>query len=238
MRNTTDHDSQHSASVRNMFDRIARRYVLMNTLMTFGRDRVWRKHVVRAAHLPPTGRLLDIATGTGDIALQALRHHPQIIPVGGDFSLEMMRVGQMRSAGQHIRWCATDALRLPFADETFDAVTSGFLIRNLPAARIVDAFAEQARVLKVGGRIVCLDTSPPPNNMLQPLINLQFKYIIPTLGKLINGDSQAYTYLPSTTVAFKTPHELADLMRQAGLHDVSHRSYMLNTIAIHVATRA
>lgn len=230
-------DDVHAASVRAMFGRIADRYVLMNSLMTFGRDRAWRRMVVERAGLPPGGRLLDIATGTGDIALEALRRDAGLTAIGGDFSLEMMRVGRTRGNGHRLHWTGADALRLPFPGETFDAVTSGFLIRNLPAGRIVGAFVEQARVLKPGGRVVCLDTSPPPDNLLRPFINVHLRYVIPTLGRLVSGEASAYTYLPATTVAFKTPDQLTDLMREAGLRDVTYCRLMFGTIAIHSGTR-
>jgi demethylmenaquinone methyltransferase/2-methoxy-6-polyprenyl-1,4-benzoquinol methylase len=220
-----------------MFGRIARRYVLMNSLMTFGHDRVWRRKVVEGAALPPGGRLLDIATGTGDIALEALRRDTALDAIGADFSLEMMRAGQARADGYKLHWAGADTLALPFLDQTFDAVTSGFLIRNLSPNRIVDAFTEQARVLKPGGRVVCLDTSPPPDNLLRPFITFHLRHLIPSLGTLISGDRKAYTYLPATTVAFKTPDELAELMHEAGLREVSYSRLMLGTIAIHVGTR-
>jgi len=234
----TDAEQAHAASVRRMFGRIAGRYVLMNSLMTFGRDRVWRRLVVRAAALPRGGKLLDIATGPGDIALEALRADPTLAAVGADFSLAMMRAGQARPNGALIRWCGADTLALPFPGETFDAVTSGFLIRNLPAGCVVEAFVEQARVLKPGGRVVCLDTSPPPDNALRPLVNFHFQRVIPALGALVSGHRDAYTYLPDTTVAFKTPDELAALMCQAGLRDVTYRRLMLGTVALHVGSRA
>lgn len=237
MNTRTASEREHGRSVQAMFGRIAGRYVLMNSLMTFGRDAVWRREVVRAADLPPGGALLDIATGTGDIALEAARQNGSVRPVGADFSLEMMRAGRAQPQGGRLRWCGADALRLPFADETFDAVTSGFLIRNLPAERIVDGFAEQARVVKAGGRVVCLDTSPPPDNVLRPLITFHLRHVIPALGALISGDRDAYTYLPNSTEAFKTPDELADLMREAGLRDVTYHKLMMGTIAIHAGTR-
>ena len=238
MAHNADPDKTHAAGVRDMFGRIAGRYVLMNSLMTFGRDRAWRREVMRAAALPTGGRLLDIATGTGDIALEALRRDATLTAVGADFTLEMMRVGRARPDGEQLRWCGADTLALPFPDEAFDAVTSGFLVRNLPAGRVVEAFAEQARVVRPGGRVVCLDTSPPSKNALRPLITFHLRHVIPTLGALISGHPDAYTYLPATTVAFKMPHELAELMRQAGLRDVTYRRLMLGTIALHVGARA
>lgn len=222
-------------AVREMFDRIAGNYQRMNALMTFGRDRAWRRAVVRAAALPPGGALLDLATGTGDIALEVLRADPAARVTAADFSLEMMRVGRSRPGGERIAWCGADALALPFADAAFDAVTSGYLLRNV--ADRVAAFREQARVVRPGGRVVCLDTSPPPRSPLRPLVLLHLRRVIPLLGRLVARDRSAYAYLSASTEGFKTPDELAAMMRAAGLVDVRYERFMAGTIAVHVGTR-
>jgi len=221
--------------VRAMFDRIAGRYQLMNALMTFGRDRAWRRDVVRAAGLPAGARLLDLASGTGDIALEALRLVAGVRVTAADFSLEMMRVGRRRPGGDRIVWCAADALALPFTDASFDAVTSGYLLRNVSDR--VGAFREQARVVRPGGRVVCLDTSPPPATPLRPLVRLYLRRIVPLLGRLIAGERSAYAYLSASTEGFKTPDELTAIMREAGLVEVSYQRFMAGTIAVHVGTR-
>jgi demethylmenaquinone methyltransferase/2-methoxy-6-polyprenyl-1,4-benzoquinol methylase len=221
--------------VRAMFDRIAGHYQLMNALMTFGRDRAWRRAVVLAAALPAGGRLLDLASGTGDIALEALRLVAGVRVTAADFSLEMMRVGRRRQGGERIAWCAADALSLPFADASFDAVTSGYLLRNV--ADRAGVFREQARVVRPGGRVVCLDTSPPPAAPLRPLVRLYLRRIIPLLGRLIAGERSAYAYLSASTEGFKTPAELAAIMREAGLVEVRYQRFMAGTIAVHVGTR-
>jgi len=218
-----------------MFDRIAGRYQLMNALMTFGRDRAWRRAVVLAAALPPGGRLLDLASGTGDIALEALHHDAGARVTAADFSLEMMRVGRQRSGGDRVLWCAADALSLPFADASFDAVTSGYLLRNV--SNRVGAFQEQVRVVRPGGRVVCLDTSPPPASPLRPLVRLYLRRVIPLLGRLIAGERSAYAYLSASTEGFTAPGELAAIMRAAGLVEVGYRRFMAGTIAVHVGTR-
>jgi demethylmenaquinone methyltransferase/2-methoxy-6-polyprenyl-1,4-benzoquinol methylase len=217
--------------VRQMFGRIAERYTLMNRLMTFGQDMRWRRFVVRQAKLPAGGKLLDLATGTGDIAFETLKAEPSVQAVGADFSLPMMLVGKQSPLGKDVGWCAADALNLPFPDNTFDAVTSGYLIRNV--IDIPRTFAEQMRVLKPRGRVVVLDTCPPPDNLLRPFILLHLRYIIPLLGRLISPDGSAYQYLPESTQAFKTPDELAAIMRQAGLRNVSYQSFMFGTMAVH-----
>ncbi len=222
--------------VRDMFDRIAGRYNLMNRLMTFGQDIRWRRFVVQQARLPAGGRLLDLATGTGDIAFEALRAVPDVRAIGADFSLPMMRVGQRLPAGARVAWLGADALDLPFAADTFDAVTSGYLVRNV--IDIPRTLREQLRVLKPGGRIVILDSAPPPANLLRPLILFHLRVIIPTLGRLVSGDAAAYQYLPSSTQAFKTPDELAAIMRAAGVANVQYRTFMFGTMAVHWGDKA
>jgi demethylmenaquinone methyltransferase/2-methoxy-6-polyprenyl-1,4-benzoquinol methylase len=227
--------ADHGARVQAMFSRIAGRYDLLNRLMTFGRDRAWRRQVVGEAALEPGARLLDLGTGTGDIAFEALRRTERLVAVGADFTLPMMLAGRARPGGGRVLWCGADALRLPFPDATFDAVTSGYLLRNV--ADQLGAFREQARVVRPGGRVVCLDTSPPPANLARPLILFHLRFVIPLLGRLVAGDAEAYRYLPESTRRFKTPEELAALMREAGLVEVRWRSFMFGTIAVHAGRR-
>jgi demethylmenaquinone methyltransferase/2-methoxy-6-polyprenyl-1,4-benzoquinol methylase len=214
-----------------MFGRIAARYDLMNRLMTFGQDRRWRRFVVQQARLQPGDRLLDIATGTGDIALEARSRVRDLRVAAADLTLPMMRVGQQRSGAGAITWQAADTLCLPYAGDVFDAVTSGYLFRNVPD--IPGALREQVRVLKPSGWLVTLDTTPPPHNLLRPAIQFHLRYIIPTLGRIIAGESDAYRYLPESTLSFKTADELADLMRAAGLVQVQYRRFMFGTMAVH-----
>jgi len=225
--------SERAAYVQDMFGRIAGRYNLMNRLMTGGQDLKWRRFVVQQARLKAGDKLLDLATGTGDIAFEALKAVPNIQAVGGDFSLPMMQVGQQLPLGKQVGWTGADALNLPFPDGTFNAVTSGYLARNV--VDIPRMFAEQLRVLKSGGRIVVLDSSPPKNNVFKPFIEIHLRYIIPLLGRIVAGKNgaDAYQYLPSSTQAFKSPEELANLMKQAGIHNVQYKTFMLGTMAVH-----
>lgn len=226
---------ERSVYVQDMFDRIATRYNLINRVMTFGQDMKWRRFVVDQAQLPATGRLLDLATGTGDIAFEARRSHPNAEVIGADFAYEMMAVGKQLPMGDRIEWAQADALNLPFPDEHFDAVVSGYLVRNV--IDIPRTLNEQLRVLKHGGRMVILETTPPPHNLLRPFILFHLKVNIPLLGRLIAGNSDAYQYLPESTQAFRTPSQLAELMRAAGYENVGWRTYMLGTMAVHWGSR-
>ncbi|GAB4527540.1 MAG: bifunctional demethylmenaquinone methyltransferase/2-methoxy-6-polyprenyl-1,4-benzoquinol methylase UbiE [Anaerolineae bacterium] len=223
--------AEQAQRIREMFGRIANRYDLMNRLMTFGQDMRWRRFVVSQTALPSGGRLLDLAIGTGDIALAALQRHPGLTVVGVDFSLPMMQVGRQRRLGDAVLWCQGDALALPFPENTFDAVVSGYLLRNLVDLR--QGLQEQVRVVRPGGMVVALDTTPPPHTPLRPLIIFHLRRVIPLLGRLVTGEPDAYAYLPDSTQAFKPPQELAAELRGVGLQDVTFRTFMLGTMAVH-----
>ena len=218
--------------VQEMFARIAGRYDLMNRAMTVGQDIRWRRYVIAKAQLPPGGRLLDIATGTGDIAYEGLKQAPSIEAVGGDFTVEMMQVGkQSYPERAPIKWVGSDTLALPFPNNHFDAVTSGFLMRNV--IDVDQAFREQWRVTKPGGWVVVLDSSPPKKNLLRPFIMIHLNYVIPTLGKILTGESDAYRYLPDSTQKFLGPDELAAKMTESGFELVDYRMFMFGTVGIH-----
>lgn len=221
--------------VQSMFARIAGRYDTMNRLMTFGQDMTWREVVIEEAQLPPGGRLLDIATGTGDIAQEGLDRIPGLQAVGGDFTIEMMQAGKRLPGRDRIRWVTADTLSLPFPDNMFDAVASGFLMRNV--IDVEGAFREQMRVTRPGGQIVVLESSPPKDNMLRPFIHIHLNHVIPTLGKLVTGEADAYRYLPDSTQQFRQPEDLAQTMRAMGLVDVRYRLFMFGTIAIHAGQK-
>lgn len=223
--------------VRRLFGQIAPHYNLMNRLMTAGLDLRWRRIAISEARLPPGGRLLDLATGTGDIALMALGSDASLRVIGADFSLEMMRIGQERAGGRQIGWCGADALQLPFPDNTFDAAISAYLARNLSPDQVEAAFREQARLVKPGGRVVCLDATPPPETVLKPFILLYLNRIIPFLGGVLAGSRDAYTYLPRSTQAFKPPDELAALMTAAGLTQVRYRGFMTGVMSLLVGLK-
>jgi demethylmenaquinone methyltransferase/2-methoxy-6-polyprenyl-1,4-benzoquinol methylase len=217
--------------VQRMFGRIAHRYDLMNRLMTAGQDIRWRRLVIRKARLPFGGRLLDLGAGTGDLVQEALRQRPDCQPVAADFTLEMMQVGRQRAGASHLAWCAADALRLPFPGETFDAVVSGFLLRNVTDLEL--ALREQHRVLKPGGWMVALDTTRPPRNLLSPLIDFHLHSVIPTLGRLVTGEGDAYNYLPDSTAGFLGAESLAARIASAGFRQAGFQRLMAGTVAVH-----
>jgi demethylmenaquinone methyltransferase/2-methoxy-6-polyprenyl-1,4-benzoquinol methylase len=215
-----------------MFTRIARRYDLMNRLMTGFQDVRWRRLVIKLAGLKPNASLLDLGTGTGDLAREALRQFPATRVAAADFTLEMMRVGQRVGS---LDFSAADALRLPFANASFDAAVSGFLMRNV--VDLHKALQEQFRVLKKGGRIVILDTTRPKKNILSPFIWIHLHFVIPTLGRLISGERDAYKYLPDTTENFVTAEKMSVLMAAVGFKKVGFERLMFGTIAIHWAEK-
>lgn len=223
--------------VRGMFDRIVPRYDLMNTLMTGGQDRIWRRRAVRLAGAAPGKVALDVACGTGELALALSGAGCRV--VGLDFSEQMLSVARAKNAGlpAHRRptYVAGDALALPFPDGTFDCITTGFAMRNVTS--IPDAFAEMRRVLRPGGRVVCLELTPPRGRLFPRFFDLYFGRLVPLLGGLVAGQREAYTYLPNSLNGFPTAERLAAIMEAAGLRNVRFRRLMLGTVALHVGER-
>jgi demethylmenaquinone methyltransferase / 2-methoxy-6-polyprenyl-1,4-benzoquinol methylase len=222
--------------VQEMFSRIAPRYDLMNRVMTGGQDLRWRREVIRLTALPSAGFLLDLGAGTGDLAREARHRKPGVKAVAADFTLEMMQAGRRRPEKTELYWCGADALHLPFPDECFDALVSGFLLRNV--IDIGKSLNEQIRVLKDGGKWVALDTTRPRQNLLYPFVMLHLRYIIPGLGRILTGHTDAYHYLPESTENFLRAEELARRMVDSGLQDVGFQLHMLGTIAIHWGRKA
>jgi demethylmenaquinone methyltransferase / 2-methoxy-6-polyprenyl-1,4-benzoquinol methylase len=214
--------------VHNVFGGIARRYNLMNRLMTAGQDLRWRRETVRRLRLTPGERLLDLGAGTGDLGREALRQQPAVRLVAADFSLEMLLAG--REAGR-LPWLNADALHLPFPGQSFEAVVSGFLMRNV--GNLTAALAEQLRILKPGGRILILETTRPHPGIFSPFVWLHMHLIIPLVGGLVSGNREAYRYLPASSEAFLDAETLASRMASAGFHEVGFQRRMFGTIAIH-----
>ena len=223
-------NNERARAVRGMFSAIAPNYDLMNRLMTGGMDLSWRREVIRRAGLQAGSTLLDLGAGTGDLAREALHRQPACRVTAGDFTLNMMLVGKQRYSQQHA-WTGADALNLPFPDASFDALVSGFLMRN-----VVDldrALAEQRRVLKPGGRFVCLDTTKPGKTILTPFIQFHMRRVIPLLGSLLARNQAAYTYLPETSEQFLSAEELLWRISVAGFSQAGFHRVNFGTVAIH-----
>ena len=236
---------QKATHVRQMFTRIAGRYDLMNCLMTLGRDRAWRRQTVALALCPSAGwsrprggaRVLDVATGTGDLALEALHQQPDAWVVGVDFTFEMLTLARQKAteADVVIQLTGGDAQQLPFGDGVFDVVVTAFALRNV--TEIAGAFAEMARVTRPGGRVACLEIAKPRLPLYRRLFAFYFYRLVPLIGGWITGQRAAYTYLPHSLTAFPAPDEIAVIMSWAGWCDVSYHRMTLGTVAVHLGTR-
>jgi demethylmenaquinone methyltransferase/2-methoxy-6-polyprenyl-1,4-benzoquinol methylase len=221
--------------VQQTFNDIARHYDLMNRVMTLGRDRRWRRELVMGLDLQPGMRLLDLGAGTGDLTYEALRQQPGCRVMAVDFTPAMLRLGQQRRGGEWVPWIAGDALHLPFPEKSFDAVISGFLLRNVPD--LDQALQEQKRVLKSNGRLASLDTSRPPHNWLSRFIKLYLDFYLPLIGGLVSGNRQAYQYLSTSTQAFLAAEALAERISRAGFKTVRFQRRMAGTIGLHWAQK-
>ncbi|CAN5884300.1 bifunctional demethylmenaquinone methyltransferase/2-methoxy-6-polyprenyl-1,4-benzoquinol methylase UbiE [soil metagenome] len=222
--------------VREMFDRIAGRYDLMNTVMTAGLNRLWNRRVLSATGLRAGGRALDLACGTGSLTRDlAKKVGPDGHVLGVDFSGEMLRAARSRPL-PHVEYRLGDATHLDgVSSEAFDAVTIAYGARNIPD---LDAlFSEMARTLKPGGVAVCLEIARPEGRVASRFYGLWFDRIVPKLGGLISGDASAYSYLPESVKEFVAPGELADIIRRNGLQDVTWRRLAGGIITLHRGIR-
>jgi len=230
-----------------MFGRIVPRYDLMNRLMTGGRDAAWRGQAVRLAIGDGAESVLDLATGTGDLALALATGGARRV-VGIDFARPMVRAAAAKSARQRGDasggrdappvpvWAVADALALPFPDESFDACTVSFGLRNM--ADYEAAVWEIARVLRPSGRFVCLELTPYRRPVLGRVFNAYFSRVVPLVGGVLSGDREAYRYLPRSVAAFPDAASLAALFRRAGLHDVIYHLLGAGTVALHAGQKS
>jgi len=220
-----------------MFGRIARRYDLMNAVMTGGRHHAWRRLAVGEAR-PAGGRALDICCGTGDFALELARQGAAVV-AGVDFGREMLslaaRKAQAAGLTDRVQWHLADALQMPFPDGAFVCATSGFSLRNVDD--VGRALREMARVVAPGGRVAVLELTPVRSRLFGPAFRAYFRGLVPLVGRLVASDRAAYTYLPNSVRAFPTADALTDLMRQAGLVEVRYRLLALSTVALHLGVK-
>ncbi len=227
-------------AVERMFSAIAQRYDFLNRMLSAGRDRVWRREAIRSTGLPSGGRLMDICTGTADMALEAARQFRAAKVAGVDFSAPMIDLGRKKIAradvADRVHLAIASAEALPFRDQVFDGATVAFGLRNVPARR--QALAEMRRVLKPGGRGVVLEFTTPPGRLFRRVYLWYFHRILPVIGGVISGHRSAYAYLPASVSDFPSPRELATWMTEAGFRDVSYRLLTGGIVAIHVGIKS
>jgi demethylmenaquinone methyltransferase/2-methoxy-6-polyprenyl-1,4-benzoquinol methylase len=235
-------EAEKAPRVRALFDSVAFRYDLMNDLMSGGIHRLWKAEMVAALRARPGQRLVDVAGGTGDVALRAL---PALAPESGggavvcDVSERMLAIGRARALDRGILagivWLVADAERLPFADRSFDLYTIAFGLRNV--TRIAAALAEARRVLKPGGRFLALEFTPAVIPPLQPLYDLYSFGVVPLMGQIVTGEREAYRYLVESIRRFPRQSALAAMIAEAGLERVKFRNLLGGVAALHSAWR-
>jgi demethylmenaquinone methyltransferase / 2-methoxy-6-polyprenyl-1,4-benzoquinol methylase len=214
-----------------MFDRIAGVYDTMNSVMTAGLHHRWRERAADLARVGPGTRALDVATGTGDLAIALARRGGQV--VGSDFSEGML--DRARAKSGQVRWEQANALALPYSDDAFDAATVGFGARNF--SDLERGLGEMVRVVRPGGRVVVLEITTPTKPPLSTFFSLWFDRLVPLLGR-VTGENQAYSYLPSSVKRFPAPRELGAIMAAFGLRDVRWILTAGGIIALHSGTVA
>jgi len=223
-----------AAYIQGMFSAISGRYDLINTLLSFRRDRYWRSATVSSLALRGDERVLDVATGTGKLAKElARRLSGEGKVVGIDFCSEMLYRARGRAGSADL--VLATAERAPFPDNTFDCATVGFALRNVPDVELM--LAETARVVKTGGKVVCLEFSRPRHRVFRRIHRLYLSVILPLLGRVISGDREAYLYLPRSIMEFCEPEELHRLMRSVGLKDATSRPLTCGVVSIHTGTK-
>ena len=210
------------AEVQAMFASIAPRYDLLNRVLSLGVDTFWRRAAAQEALARHPRRVLDVATGTGDFALELKTRAPQVEVVGSDFVPEMLSLAGEKARARHleIRFEEGDALNLPYPDGSFDTVTCSFGFRNF--ADYARGLSEFYRVLAPGGRLVLLEFPPPGRGLFGLVFRFYFQQVLPRIGALVSGNGGAYTYLPESVLAFPEPERLAQMMRATGFRTRYH----------------
>lgn len=223
--------------VKTMFQSIAPRYDFLNRLLSGRRDVAWRRKAVAQLSWSERGRILDIATGTADVALEVARQTAETVKITGvDFSPNMLEIGQQKvreSRYSHrIELKVADAQALPFEDGTFDSTIIAFGIRNIPDRDL--ALREMIRVVKPGGKVVVLEFTTPQAKILKNLYHFYFLKVLPVLGGIISGKKDAYEYLPDSVLKFPTQEEFKGIMSASGLTNVTYRNLTFGIACIHV----
>jgi demethylmenaquinone methyltransferase/2-methoxy-6-polyprenyl-1,4-benzoquinol methylase len=222
-----------------MFDAIAPRYDLLNHLLSAGMDRRWRDRAIEALDLPPGSRIVDLCTGTGDLAIAATRLVAPVSVVGIDFSAEMLRRAFSKLRDQSltgtIKLVRADATRIPLPDGSCDAATIGFGIRNV--AEPARALAELARVLRPGGRLAILEFGEPRIPGIRTLYSWYFRYLLPRVGRVVSKHGSAYSYLPASVGHFPPPAEFSRMLAASGFSQVQTVPLTFGIVYLYVAGR-
>lgn len=228
------------ARISGMFDAIAPRYDLLNQVLSLGLHHRWRARAVDALSLPRGARVLDLCTGTGDLAIAVVRRVPGTLVTGLDFSGAMLRLGLAKIRGlrleRRIRLVRGDATRLPAAGGTYDAATIAFGIRNV--AEPERALAEIARVLRPGGQLAILEFGQPSIPGITTLYSWYFRYLLPAVGRLVSKHRSAYSYLPASVGTFPAPPEFARVMERHGFNHVRAVPLTFGIVYLYVGSRA
>jgi demethylmenaquinone methyltransferase/2-methoxy-6-polyprenyl-1,4-benzoquinol methylase len=221
-----------AAYVQAMFADIADTYDFLNSALSFRRDKAWRKSAVSKCGLEAAGLALDVATGTGEMALEMAKHGRV---VGVDFCRGMLHKAKNKNA-DNVDFALAIAESLPFPDDTFDCVTIGFALRNV--TDIQKTIQEMVRVTKTGGRTICLEFSQPSNKLFNSVYHLYLFYILPLIGALISRKKYAYAYFPRSVVEFLTLEELKRIMGKSGLKDIQTHSLSWGIAAVYTGIKA
>lgn len=232
--------SKSPAKIAGMFDAIAGRYDLLNHVLSAGIDRRWRRRAIRSLRLTGRERVLDLCTGTADLAIAAVRAQPSAARVVGvDFSGAMLRVGAGKlrrdRLDDRIAMVQGDATRIPLGDASVDAVTIGFGIRNVEHVEV--ACSELYRVLKPGGRLAILEFAVPDVPVFSGFYAWYVSRVLPQIGRALSRNDSAYAYLPASIDAFATPEEFVNILRQAGFSAISPVRLMFGSVILYTACR-
>jgi len=222
-----------------MFDRIAGKYDFLNHFLSLGIDRGWRRKAINTLKPVSPKKILDVATGTGDLAIEALRLQPEKV-TGVDISEGMMEIGRKKIAAKglssKIDLQYGDSEALPFDAAYFDAITCAYGVRNFEHLEL--GLKDMYRVLRPGGRIAILEFSKPKNFPVKQLYNFYFRYILPVLGKTVSKDATAYTYLPESVAAFPEGNDFCQILKNCGFTDVHARPLTLGITTLYTAGKA
>ncbi|MEO8240660.1 MAG: bifunctional demethylmenaquinone methyltransferase/2-methoxy-6-polyprenyl-1,4-benzoquinol methylase UbiE [bacterium] len=233
--NRTVPEADKAGMVHGVFTKVASKYDIMNDLMSGGVHRLWKDAMMDWLAPRPGQRLLDVAGGTGDVAFRFLKRAAGSTAVVLDMTEGMLVAGRQRAEADkmadRLDWVVGDAMALPFADRSFDVYTISFGIRNV--TRIGDALAEAFRVLRPGGRLMVLEFSQIPNEMLQKAYDLYSFNVIPVMGQVVAGDRESYQYLVESIRKFPDQETFAAMIRQAGFGQVSYRNLTMGVAALH-----